>query len=101
MGEFSCTGEPAPFQLKNDVSLFGASEMLGLGADSESFDPVVRCVANEGSAFCASDGPPPAREGLMVVLWGSAPVVPADVPVFSLRTGSLATLASFVEKEDG
>ena len=59
VGEFSATGDEAdPFQLKKDVSLFGASDMLGRGGGIDSFDVDVRCVTGFVSPLvCRGAGP--------------------------------------------
>ncbi len=70
VGECSATGElPDPFQLKKDVSLFGASDILGLGAGTDSFDVEVRCVTGFGSPLiCSGARPLPALGSGMVGL---------------------------------
>ena len=69
VGELSPTGELMPFQLKKEVSLFEANDMLGLGAGKDSFEAVARCEFDCGSAYvCERASPLAIRECFMAVL---------------------------------
>ena len=94
VGELSPTGELMPLQLKNEVSLFDADDMLGLGAGRDSLEPVVRWAFDCGSAYvCERASPLGIRECFIVVLWSSRPTITLELDIFSLRFGSLPILA--------
>ena len=84
VGELSPTGELIPFQLKKEVSLFDASDMLGRGAGKDSLEPVVRCEFDCGSAYvCERASPFAIRECFIVVLWSSRPTFTFEFGMFS------------------
>lgn len=103
VGEFSPAGDPTPLQLKKEVSLFDARDMLGLGAGNDSLEVVVRCMVGWGWPLLTSASPDLVRpRDCFIAVFCTSNSPPAlGLLIFSSGTASLTFLARFGKREEG